>query len=69
VPIWAVVTVLGFRVMFKTNDLIKLSVSAVAAFALLYWLFDWSVVSAFVITVAYSVLALLAMYYHSKRSS
>jgi hypothetical protein len=57
------------RVMFKKNDLVKLSVSGVAAFALLYWLFDWSLVSALVITVAYSALALLAMYYRSKRSS
>jgi membrane protein implicated in regulation of membrane protease activity len=55
--------------MFKTNDLVILGVSAVAAFALLYWLFDWSVAGALVITVAYSVLALLAMYYKSKRSS
>jgi membrane protein implicated in regulation of membrane protease activity len=55
--------------MFKTNDLVILGVSAVAAFALLYWLFDWSVAGALVITMAYSVLALLAMYYKRKRSS
>jgi hypothetical protein len=55
--------------MFKTNELVILAVSAVAAFALLYWWFDWSVVNALVITVAYSVLALVAMYYKSKRSS
>jgi hypothetical protein len=55
--------------MFKTNKLVILGVSAVAAFSLLYWLFDWSVVNALVITVAYTVLALVAMYYKSKRSS
>ena len=57
------------RVMFKTNDLVILTVSAVAAFAMLYWWLDWSLVSALGITVAYSVFALLAMYYKSKRSS
>jgi hypothetical protein len=57
------------RVMFKTNDLVILGVSAVAAFALLYWLFDWSVAGALLITVAYTVIALLGMYYKGKRSS
>ena len=57
------------RVVFEANDLVILTVSAVAAFAMLYWWLDWSLVSALGITVAYSVFALLAMYYKSKRSS
>jgi hypothetical protein len=57
------------RVMFDTSKLAVLAVSAIAAFAMLYWWLDWSLVSALGITVAYSLLALLAMYYRSKRSS
>lgn len=46
-----------------------LAVSAVVAVALLYWASDWSLVSALGITAVYTVLALLAMAYRSKRSS
>jgi hypothetical protein len=55
--------------MFKTNELVILAVSTVAAFALLYWAFDYSVLTALLWTLGYSVLALVAMYYKSKRSS
>jgi hypothetical protein len=55
--------------MFKTNELVILAVSAVVAFALLYWGLDWSLAGALGITVAYTVLAFLARYYKSKRSS
>ena len=57
------------RVMFNTGQLAMLAVSAIAAFALLYWWLDWSLLSALGITVAYSLFALLAMYYKSKRPS
>ena len=55
--------------MFKKNDLVLLAVSGIAAFALLYWAFDYSVLTALLWTLGYSVLALALMYYKSKRSS
>jgi hypothetical protein len=55
--------------MFKTNSLVILAVSAVAAFALLYWLFDWSVATALAITVAYTVIALVSMYLKGRSTS
>ena len=57
------------RVMFKTNELVILAVSAILAFALMFWLFDAGLVYSLVITVAYGALALLVRYYKSKRSS
>ena len=57
------------RAMFKTNELVLLGVSALAAFALMFWLFDWSLAGALVWTVAYTLLAVLIRYYKNKRSS
>jgi hypothetical protein len=55
--------------MFKTNELVLLGVSALAAFALMFWLFDWSLAGALVWTVAYTLVAVLVRYYKIKRSS
>jgi hypothetical protein len=55
--------------MFETNKLVILAVSAIAAFALMFWLFDAGLVYSLVITVAYTLLALFVSYYKSKRSS
>lgn len=57
------------RVMFETNKLVILAVSAILAFALMFWLFDVGLVYSLVITVGYSLLGLLGMYYQNKRSS
>ena len=55
--------------MFETNKLVILAVSAILAFALMFWLFDVGLVYSLVITVGYSLLGLLGMYYQNKRSS
>ena len=55
--------------MFKTSELLILAVSAVTAFALLFWLFDAGLVYSLVLTLAYSALALVGMYFRSRRSS
>lgn len=61
--------VLGSLVMFKTSELVILAVSAVTAFALLFWLFDAGLVYSLVMTLAFSALALGGMYFRSRRSS
>ena len=57
------------RVMFERNDLLVIAASAVLLFGLLWWGFEWTVLSALVLTAAYSVLVLRVIYNNSKGSS
>jgi hypothetical protein len=55
--------------MFERNDLLVIAASAVLLFGLLWWGFEWTVLSALVLTAAYSVLVLRVIYNNSKGSS
>ena len=52
--------------MLETKKLVILAVSAIAAFAVLYWLLNASLVFSFGITAVYTALGLFGLYYQNK---
>ena len=52
-----------------TRKLAILAVSSLVAFSLMYWVFDSTLGYAIGITVVYTIIALVAMYFRSRSSS
>ena len=52
-----------------TRKLAILAVSSLVAFSLMYWVFDSTLGYAIGITVVYTIIALVAMYFKSRSSS